>query len=256
MNTRIGIIGLGRLGSALARGLGREGCAGGLLGFNRNADKARAVAAQVPALRLGSSAAEVLRECEVIFLWTKPADALQVLEANREVVCDRHPLIVTCITGIPLAGFTDRWAECLPNVNMSVGKGVTALSYGPMLGAADRRLVCDILESVGSVYVLPPEEITFFSALCSCGPALYATMLELFADTMAARRGYDPGLCRRIVRETMTGTLLLQELDGVDASEVVQRVAHPGGSSEAGVKHLRTELPALYQTMLQRMRKW
>jgi len=256
MNTSIGIIGLGRLGSALARGLDRSGHAGGLCAFNRGVAKAQAVAARTPTLRLCSSAAEVLGQCDVVFLWTKPPDALQVLEANREVIRDRRPLIGTCIIGVPLAGFTDRWAECLPNVNLAAGKGVTALSYGPALDAADRRLVHDLLESVGSVYVLPPEEITFYSALCSCGPALYATMLELFADTMAARRGYDRDRCRRMVRETMMGTLLLQQLDCADADEVVECVAHPGGPSEAGVKHLRTELPALYQAMLQKMRKW
>ncbi len=125
----------------------------------------------------------------------------------------------------------------------------------------DRRsLTCvsawDILGSVGSVYILPPEEIPFSSALCSCGPALYATMLEALADTMAAHRGYDRELCRRMVRETALGTLLLQDLDGVDASEVVKRVAHPGGPSESGVAHLRATLPELYNAMLQEMRKW
>jgi pyrroline-5-carboxylate reductase len=81
-------------------------------------------------------------------------------------------------------------------------------------------------------------------------------MLELLADILAARRGYDRDLCRRMVRETMLGTLLLQESDGADASEVVNRVAHPGGPSEAGVAHLRSALPALYEAMLQKMQKW
>jgi pyrroline-5-carboxylate reductase len=141
-------------------------------------------------------------------------------------------------------------------VNLSVGSGVTALNYGPKLDDADRQLVHNILGSVGSVYVLPPDEIPFYSALFSCGPALYATMLETFADTMAARRGYDHEVCKRMVRETALGTLLLQERDSADASEVVDRVAHPGGSSEAGVAHLRETLPALYEMMLQKMRTW
>ena len=256
MNTRIGIIGLGRLGSALARGIDRSGHTGGLYAYNRTPSKARTVAAQVPTLRLCSSEAEVLRQCELVFLWTKPPDALQILETNMDLIRQRRPLLVTCVIGVPLVRFTDRWAECLPNVNMPVRQGVTALSYAPTLSESDRRLVFDALASVGSVHVLPPEEIAFYSALCSCGPALYATMLELLADILAARRGYDRDLCRRMVRETMLGTLLLQESDGADASEVVNRVAHPGGPSEAGVAHLRSTLPALYEAMLQKMQKW
>jgi pyrroline-5-carboxylate reductase len=256
MNTTIGIIGLGRLGSALARGLDRSGHTGGLCAFNRSRAKGQTVAEEVPSLQLCSSAAEVLGHSQVVFLWTKPPDALQLLEENHEKVRTQRPLIVTCVIGVPLARFTDRWAECLPNVNLSVGKGVTALNYGPKLDDADRRLVYKILGSVGSVYVLPPDEIPFYSALFSCGPALYATMLETFADTMAVRRGYDREGCRRMVRETVLGTLLLQELDSADALEVVERVAHPGGPSEAGVAHLRVTLPELYKAMLQEMRKW
>jgi pyrroline-5-carboxylate reductase len=143
MNTSIGIIGLGRLGSALARGIDRSGHTGGLCAFNRSASKAEAVAAQVPRLRL-----------------------------------------------------------------------------------------------------------------CSCGPALYVTMMELLADTLATRRGYDRDFCRRMVRETMLATLLLQESDEADASEIVARVAHPGGRSEAGVVHLRAALPPLYEAMLRKMRAW
>lgn len=256
MNTTIGIIGLGRLGSALARGLDRSGHAGGLCAFNRGRAKGQTVAEIVPSLQLCSSAGEVLENSQVVFLWTKPPDALQVLEENRGTIRSQRPLIVTCVIGVPLARFTDRWAECLPNVNLSVRRAVTALSYGPKLDDADRRLVHNVLESVGSVYVLPPDEIPFYSALFSCGPALYATMLETLADTMAVRRGYDREVCKRMVRETMLGTLLLQEREGADASEVVDRVAHPGGPSEAGVAHLRSTLPALYEMMLQKMRKW
>jgi pyrroline-5-carboxylate reductase len=45
MNTSIGIIGLGRLGSALARGIDRSGHTGGPYAFNRGAPKAQAVTA-------------------------------------------------------------------------------------------------------------------------------------------------------------------------------------------------------------------
>ena len=256
MNTIIGIIGLGRLGSALALGIDRSGHTGGLCAFNRSASKAEAVAAQVPRLRLCSSAAEVLRQCDLVFIWTKPPDTLEILETNKDLIRQRRPLIVTCVIGVPLAQFTDRWAECLPNVNMAVCKGVTALNCAPTLGESDRRLVFDTLAFVGSVYVLPPEEIPIYSALCSCGPALYVTMMELLADTLATRRGYDREFCRHMVRETMLGTLLLQESDEADASEIVARVAHPGGRSEAGVVHLRATLPPLYEAMLKKMRAW
>jgi pyrroline-5-carboxylate reductase len=223
---------------------------------NRTPAKAEDLVRALPGLKLCRSPAEVLGACDPIFLWTKPPDATQVLENNRELISGRQPLIVSCIAGVPLSRFTPRWAESLPNVAMAVGRGVTLVNFPPGLADTDRATVRDLLGLVGTVHEIPAAEIPYYTALMSCGPALYAVMLEQFADTLAARRGYDRDLCRRMVHETMAGTLALQEEDGIDAAEVVRRVAHPGGSTEGGLVVLREALPALYERMLQGMRKW
>jgi pyrroline-5-carboxylate reductase len=139
---------------------------------------------------------------------------------------------------------------------MPVEKGVTVIHYAASLPDADRTLLENILTQVGSVYAASAEDMSFYSVLCSCGPALYATMLEMLADVMAAHRGYDRETCRRMVRETALGTMRLQEYDQIDASEVVHRVTHPGGSSEAGVNYLKPVLAEFYEKLLKAMKRW
>lgn len=251
----IGIIGLGRLGLALARGLQDAPEVGEILGFNRGKAKGEAAAARVRTLRLCASEGEVISRADVVFLWTKPLDARRVLESNREVIRARNSLLVSCIPGVPLHSFTERCAETLPNVNIAVRRGVTLVSYGAGLGAEGCSRVRDILALVGTVYEVSVEDIPIYSALCSCGPALYATAMETMADVLSRCMGYDRELCRRMVRETVSGTIELQERDAVDAAGVVERVAHPGGPSEAGVEVLRAELPPLLETMLGKMGK-
>jgi hypothetical protein len=68
-------------------------------------------------------------------------------------------------------------------------------------------------------------------------------MMQLLADAVAARRGYDREFCRALVRDTMDGTVALQEQDAIGADEVIWRVAHPGGSSEKGAGRHRPALP-------------
>lgn len=252
---RIGIIGLGRLGGALVRGLDR---AGGyeILGYNRSPEKGRILADQVQTLTVCGSVAQVLDACTLVFIWMKKSDAVTVLEENRALVARRRNLLVSCTAGVPLADYTDRWAETLPNINMPAGHGITLISFSSGLAQSDRELLREVLEAVGVVHELPAGEVAFYSALCSCGPALYATMLETMADTLAERRGYDRGFYRRMTRETVLGTMLLQELDGIEATEVVARVAHPGGPSEAGTEYLRRVMPEVFQGMLQAMKKW
>jgi pyrroline-5-carboxylate reductase len=250
----IGIIGLGRLGGALARGLARAGVRD-VWGFNRTSGRAREVAAQAPGLTLLPSAGEVLERCDPVFLWMKGDDAIEVLGAHRELVARRAPLVVTCTPGVPVAEHTRRWAETLPSVSLCTGQGATLLAWGPELSEADRERVRGLLRACGAVHELPRAELTFYAALTSCGPALYARMMEVWADALSARRGYDREACRAMVRQTLAGTLALQEQDGIDAAEVIRRVAHPGGSTIKGLVVLDRLFPALAEEMLRAMGK-
>ncbi len=252
----IGVIGLGRLGGALVRGLAGKHSEDSVYGYNRTQSKALVLEKQCPGFRSCGSAAGVLELCDIVFLWMKPADAAPVLDAHAGLIAARRTLLVSCAPNVPLRDYTPRWAECLPNVNMAVGKGVTVIHHAPALSERDRMHVEGILARVGTVYASSAGDMLFYSALCSCGPALYATMAEMLADVLAARRGYDRELCRRMVRETVLGTMILQEGEGADAAEVVHRVAHPGGSTEGGVKHLAAVLPGMYEDMLKAMKKW
>jgi pyrroline-5-carboxylate reductase len=250
----IGIVGLGRLGESLARGLTRDGAE--VFGFTRTAEKGRQLAARVPGLTLLGSAREVLVRCDPVFVWTKPADAAEVLSANRGALAERRPLLVSCSPETRLEAYGDRWATSLPNVNLATGQGVTLLAFPATVGPEDRELLQAILAPTGAVHVVPPEELSYYSALCSCGPGLYARMMQLLADLLAERRGYDRELCRRLVRDAMAGTVALQEQDGIGAEEVVRRVAHPGGSTEQGLAVIDRLFPPLCEAMLQNMKKW
>lgn len=253
---RIGIIGLGRLGSALARGLARNSELDEILGFNRTKPKADELAASVSKLKICESEAAVIERSDVVFLWTKPADAVEVFERCHRSLPSANPVVASCMWGVPLSNWTKRWAETLPNVNMAVGRGVTLISAAPDLDSADRSLVRDTLALVGSVHEVPVEDLPFYSALCSCGPALYAFFLETMAQVLGEHRGYDSDLCTTLVRQTVSGTLALQDQEGVSAAEVIRRVAHPGGSTEAGITVLRAQLPTLIEKMLRNMKKW
>lgn len=252
----VGVIGLGRLGSALVRGFYKEDSQRTIYGFNRSSEKGKKLLEIVPMLQLCNSEAELLEKCDCVFLWTNAKDAAIVMEQNASLIRKKQPILISCTPGVTLSEYTSRWAETLPNVNMAIRKGVTLVHYAPAIKETDRANIQAQLLRVGAVYETTQQDIQYLSALCSCGPALYATFMELFADTLAIRKGYDKNLCRRMVRDTFDGTIALQEHDGINADELVYRVAHPGGSSEAGVKFLKAFLPEAFEKMLISMKKW
>lgn len=251
----LGLVGLGRLGASLARGLSRAQVAD-VWCFSRTRRTAEKVLEQAPGLRLLDSAAEVFACCDPIFVWMAPADAADVFAAHAEVLRARQPLIVTCSPGQDPGAYTPRWADTLPNVNSSTGEGVTLLTWGPGLSQGDRDSVLTPLRACGPVYEVSAEQLPLYSALASNGPAFYARAMEAWADLLADRHGLDRAVCRTMVQQTVAGTIALQQQDGVDAAEVIRRVAHPGASTEQGLRVLDQHLDAVGEQMLRAMGKW
>ncbi|HAM44093.1 MAG TPA: hypothetical protein DCM67_03580 [Propionibacteriaceae bacterium] len=250
----IGIIGLGRLGGPLARGLAAAGIAE-VYGFSRSRDKAEQIARQAAGLTLLDSAAEVLRRSDTVFVWMAPGQVNEVLTANADALSHR-PILVNCSPGQDLGAFTDRWVDTYPNVNSATGQGSTLLSWGPGLADPDKQRVRSLLEAVGVVYEVEPTQLDAYCALTSNGPAFYAFILQAWADTVAERHGLDVDLARSMVRQTMVGTVALQEAEGIDAAAVIAQVAHPGGSTEPGLAVLAADFRPMAERMLQAMGRW
>ncbi|MGC3995288.1 MAG: pyrroline-5-carboxylate reductase dimerization domain-containing protein [Propionicimonas sp.] len=251
----VGIIGLGRLGGALAKGLAR---AGGfeVYAFSRTAASARDLLAGTEGIALLDSAEAVFERCDVVFVWMGPDDARAVLASCAEVVARRRPFLVSSTPGVRFDEFGPRWATTLPNVNLSVGQGATLLTWGEVPSDADREAVLAPLRACGAVYEVDAEDLGFYCGLTSNGPALYARVMDGWADTVADRHGYDRQLCREMVRQTVAGTIALQAGEGIDAAEVIRRVAHPGASTEQGLRVLDAHVEPVSEEVLRAMGQW
>jgi pyrroline-5-carboxylate reductase len=247
----VGIIGLGRLGTALARGLDRAGI--GATVHNRTAATADALASEHARLT-AADATTVFTTCDPVFLWTAPPDAASLAAEHAATLAHHEPLVVTCAPG--WTPTTRRWAVTLPNVNLATGQGSTLLTWGPDLTESDKDSVRVPLAACGDLHEVTPDELRLYGALTSSGPALYARAMETWADALSGRHGLDPALCRRMVRQAVAGTLALQDADAIDAADIVDRVAHPGGVTAQGLAVLDAHLPAIAEDMLRAMGKW
>lgn len=90
----IGVIGLGRLGSALVRGLCREHQNEIVYGYNRTPEKGLILKKYCTDFQLCNSDTEILELCDVVFIWTKLQDAIYILEKNTDIIHKRLPLLV------------------------------------------------------------------------------------------------------------------------------------------------------------------
>lgn len=253
---RPGIIGLGRLGSSIARALDTAladpqhplaASVSEVLIHNRTPSVAEALASE--RLRV-AEVSQILRECDPVFMMTDAAGTETLLREHAAALTEANPTIVTCVPRWAPSEFTDRWVATIPNVNLTTGQGATAVAWGPGTTPDDQHRARTILSAGGRVIETTLDKLPAWSALMGSAPATYAKLLETWADAVAARHDLDRDEAREVVRQTAAGTIALQELDGLDAAGVIERVAHPGGATERVLDALDAHFPAVAETML------
>jgi pyrroline-5-carboxylate reductase len=229
---KLGLIGAGNMGSALARGLGEP-----VLVSDAQPERARALAEAVGGQALATNA-EVAEGADVVVLCHKPA---QLAEVGQEIA-GRAKVVVSILAattteeleaaypGIPVYRF-------IPNMPSEVRRGV--LCYAPGSRAADgpEQEILALFGRAGVVIPLDEPLLEPAMALMSSGPAFLALVLEAFVDA-----GVHHGLRRddaaQMMVETMAGTADYLAEHDLDAEALRMRVATPGGVTERGLMKL------------------
>lgn len=235
---KVGFIGTGNMGGALARAAAKDGHT--LLLANRTPAKAEALAQELGGTVCPNT--EAAEAAELLFLGVKPqglpglagelAPVLQARKGNAPVVVS----MATAVTlreldamlggGLPLI-------RIMPNTPAAVGAG-TILYAAQNVTDAQLDAFRAVLAQAGLLLPLPEAQIDAASAISGCGPAFCFQ----FADALAlggVRAGLSyPDACR-LAAQTMLGAaeMLLQ---GGEAPDVLKmRVCSPAGTTIEGV---------------------
>ncbi|CAN5171876.1 pyrroline-5-carboxylate reductase [soil metagenome] len=240
---KLGVIGCGKMGASLVRGIVAKGvCDPRELSL---AD-AYAPAAETLAEELeGAVVCEGVLDCaegsDVVLVCVKPGDVRAVLESLAEAESD--PLVVSIAAGVTLAslgawaGASRRIARVMPNTPALVGKGASAYVLGGKAAAEDARTVEALLGAVGTVVAVKEGLMDAVTGLSGSGPAYVYTMIEALADG-----GVQAGLPREIAlalaAQTVAGGAAMVQATGLHPAVLRDQVTSPGGTTIAGVAAL------------------
>ena len=234
---RLLVVGGGRMGTALVRGLVAAGW-----------DPADVVVAEV----VGSRRAEVAHELPGVRVVAEPVAAsgavVAVKPASAEVACR-----ALAIAGVPrwlsiMAGVTlsrlEEWAgpavavvRAMPNTPALVGAGMSALAGGSAASEADLSWAEGILGSVGEVVRVAEAALDAVTGVSGSGPAYVFLLAEALAGAGEAV-GLDPAVSRLLATQTVVGAGRLLAESGAGPEELRAQVTSPGGTTEAAVRAL------------------
>jgi pyrroline-5-carboxylate reductase len=218
----IGIIGLGKMGEALVRGL-RD--AKGARGHAIRATTRSAASARDAGERLGvpcdTDNASLAKASEILVLCVKPHQARAVLEALAPRLTPKH-LLISVAASVTTAQLTE-WSggkaaviRAMPNTPCLVREGMTVLAAGAGTQPGQLAVAEGIFGTVGRTAVVEEHLMDGVTGLSGCGPAYIYLVIEALSEA-----GVKVGLPRE------TATLLAAQTLLGSARMVLERGEHP-----------------------------
>ena len=241
METSVGLIGCGKMGTALASAFVKKGVISStqLVLFDKRPKQQETLATSTKGVE-ARTAAECCERSDVVLLAVKPQDFPALLTAIRDQAIAGRTF-VSIAAGVLFSSLRAELGEvcelvrAMPNRPALVGAAVTAL-MGDALTSEDTVAHVDhLFQAAGSTVRLTDE--THFdaaTALSGSGPAFFFRLTEgLIAG--GCRAGLEPEVAHRLAVATAYGAgKLLMETDTTPAEER-EAVSSPGGTTVAGL---------------------
>jgi len=188
------------------------------------------------------SAAEIVEECDVIFLAVKPNLVKTVLETCKDKF-DNKKILVSIAAGIPIKTYKDiigyecKVVRAIPNQPVLVGEGMTLISYDNNSSKDDVEAVMSIFRCMGKVEILDEKLMSEVIALTSSSPAYVFMFIEAMADA-AVLSGIPRNIANRLGAQAVLGSAKMVLETGKHPGELKDQVCSPGGTTIEAVASL------------------
>jgi pyrroline-5-carboxylate reductase len=238
---KIGIIGVGNMGSAIVQGVLRAAlfAPDEIVVCDVVREKAEDLSKALK-IHTEQSAAEVARAASTIIIAVKPQTMEQCLTEIKGTVTASH-IIISIAAGIS-TGFLEKRlpaathvVRAMPNTPALVGAGATVLCAGSHASDKDMSAAEDIFTAVGKVFRAPESLMDAVTAVSGSGPAYLFYFAECLSDA-AVQNGLPRQQAVALVTQTVFGSAKLLSESGEEASVLRAKVTSPGGTTEAALK--------------------
>lgn len=239
---KIGIIGYGNMGQAMATGWVEHG---GIQPDNvfasaRNIEKLQRNCEKIGIQPLISSA-ELVEYSDIVVLAVKPYQIADITALLKEQLKNK---IVLCVAaGINYVDLSNMLAEgtahisLVPNTPVSIGEGISVVENMHSLDDSQLDVVDKLLSMLGLVQYVETTQMSVAGTLAGCGPAFTAMYIEALADG-AVKHGLNRADAYRLASQMIVGTGKMQLETNEHPGIMKDAVTSPGGTTIKGVTAL------------------
>lgn len=241
---KIAVIGCGKLGGALVKGLATSSnFIHELVVCDRNKDnfdKLRVFKCDMEFI-FNPSAYDAVENADIVILMVRPN---QVLEVSKEISsnCLSDTLIVSCAAGISFSQLEKALknplpiVRAMPNTALQTGRGSTALWYGGgCVFPRDKERIQSTFGVVGDLIQFEDEDsLHMATVLLGSAPAFFLYFMQGLIDA-AVMQGLQKEKASQLAKASLNAASALLLDTDTEVNNLIMQIAGKGGVTEAGL---------------------
>ncbi|MBS1963992.1 MAG: pyrroline-5-carboxylate reductase [Bdellovibrionales bacterium] len=240
---KIGILGLGKMGEALAHGIRASGD-GKAWKIEATTHSKESASRAGKALRIPvhTDNAKLAKNCDVIILCVKPHQAEAVLTEIADAITKKK-LVISVAASITNAQM-EEWLghgcatiRSMPNTPALIREGMTVLAPGREASPAQLKAAERIFATVGRTSVVEERLMDGVTGLSGCGPAYVYLIAEALSEA-GVKVGLPRATATLLAAQTLMGAAKMVLERGVHPAALKDEVTTPAGCTIDGLMAL------------------
>lgn len=237
---KMGIIGLGNMGAAMAHGLLDNNIETFL--YDRSEEKRDAFKGNEVA-RVVDSEVDVVKGADAIILAVKPYVYEAVIDTIKDEVKDQ--IIISITSAFDLEKLekslpNKKLMMALPNTPAKILNSMTGICPGKNISEEEVNEIRKILSNFGETEIVEEKNIKIYEAVSGCMPAYVYMYIEAAADA-AVSYGMQRDMAYRVISQAVAGSAKMVRESGIHPGELKDQVTTPAGTTIKGVKSLEKD---------------
>lgn len=252
MKEKIGIIGFGNMGSAIAEGIKDKY---EVFVVDKDTSRLRTI----PSKSIAGCISELVELVDIILIAVKPQDIDEVLKEIKSSA--KGKMFISIAAGIGTTYIEGklgniRVVRAMPNLGVITGKSMTCICRGKFTTQYDIASAKNMFSLIGKVQEVNEDKLDAVTAVSGSGPGYYFDAVvnhydeykqdknrfsEKFIDSLAKAAkevGLDEQLSLLLAKETIIASELVLTYTKLSPEELRNQVTSKGGTTEAALQIL------------------
>lgn len=241
-NLKLGFIGFGNMGQAIATGLINQGAIQGnqIFACAKNWDKL-CKNTKEKQINPCKSAKEVVDNVDMVIIAVKPYMIEEVITPIKKELQEK--IVISIAANFPFAKYEQillpntHHLSTIPNTPVAIGEGIFICENTHSLSDEELDLFTKLFSTISIVQFVETKQLSIGGTVAGCGPAFTSMFIEALADA-GVMHGLARPVAYKLASQMIVGTGKLQLATNNHPGAMKDAVCSPAGTTIVGVATL------------------